>query len=132
MILNPKKIDKRYIPGASYNESTGEFNIPEHALPPYTQAKARGDKIYGSIIYAVLNNKRPIPEKYGISDNEFYSVYVDYLVKRNLLATFVEDGVTYFRSTPESKKFEGFARVKIQKIVWGLVQTAIALAQLAV
>ena len=86
----------------------------------------------GSIIYAVLNNKRPIPEKYGISDNEFYSVYVDYLVKRNLLATFVEDGVTYFRSTPESKKFEGFARVKIQKIVWGLVQTAIALAQLAV
>lgn len=123
-------IEKGYIPGATYDMSTGNFNIPKYALPPYTKAKAKGNDIYGSILYAVLNDMRPIHQKYGLEENVFYSVYIDYLVERNLLRTFVDEGVTYFNKTPESKNYEGFTLVKIQKALWKIVQVGVVFGPL--
>ena len=81
-------IEKGYIPGASFEESF----IPDEAKPPYTKSRAqKPSSIYVSIVRALINGYRPIPQSYKtITEKEFYDVYMASLISSDLVIA-VED-----------------------------------------
>lgn len=89
-------IEKGYIPGADYNENF----IPDEAKPPYVRAKAKKPgKIYISIVRAIVNGYRPIPDKYEtITEKEFYDIYMASLVSSGIIIAHTDTtlGVTNY------------------------------------
>ena len=64
--------DKHLIRGAKLNEKTGQYDIPSSAKVPYTQNRAyKGDKIYISIVRAIMNEFDVCAKLYKIHEDEF-------------------------------------------------------------
>ena len=76
-------IDKGYIPGASFENNF----IPDEARPPYTKSRSKKPgSIYVSIVRALINGYRPIPQCYKtITEKEFYDVYMASLIAGGLV-----------------------------------------------
>gem|GEM_PF-495178 len=99
-------ITNGYIPGTTRNISAKEWVIPDDSWPPYTQARAskKTDSIYTSILRAVTKRRRPIAKLYKLSDNEF-NVYIQNLLKYDLIDFKVIDGIDYYYATTSTTSY---------------------------
>lgn len=90
-----KWIEQEYIPGANIENNY----IPNRALPPYSEARARTSKaIYKSILDAVRKRRYVLPKLYNITQEEF-DVYIEQLEKEGLIEVKVFDNIEYYYAT---------------------------------
>ena len=107
-ITNKRKvldwIDKDYIPG-TYTNDKGEYIIPDEALPPYTEARAKKrGSIFASLLKGILARKQVLPVLYKMSDTEFRQ-YIYELERQNLITIHVVRGIEYYYPTIKAEEF---------------------------
>lgn len=95
---------KGYLAG-SKPTADGEWDIPEPARPPYTQARAKSAMaIHKSIVKASLQRKSVCAALYQLSELEFQT-YVTTLVNAGLLQVVMQDGIAYYYPTLTSEAY---------------------------
>ena len=87
-----------FIPGCYRLPDTGEWRVPEDALPPYRTTCKPGDDYYKSIVTACCKHNRPCFQLYNISETEFNG-YIRQLVEAKLIYIEEIDGIDYYRAT---------------------------------
>lgn len=102
------------IPGCYKSQYTGEWCIPEDALPPYKTTCKQGGDYYTSIMKACCQHKRPCFQLYKISENEFAG-YVKQLVDAKLIYVEEIDGIDYYRATIMAQQVYNTKGIKIFK-----------------
>lgn len=107
-ITNKRKvetwIENGYIPGAIANDE-GEVAIPEEALPPYTEARAKKkDSIFASILKGILSRKQVLPALYRMSDTEFKQ-YVNELERQDLITIKIVSDIEYYYPTLKAEEY---------------------------
>ena len=97
-------IDKGYIPGASFENNF----IPDEARPPYTKSRSKKPgSIYVSIVRALINGYRPIPQCYRtITEKEFYDVYMASLIAGGLVIAVEDTSHNIINYYPSEKALE--------------------------
>ena len=97
-------IDKGYIPGASFENNF----IPDEARPPYTKSRSKKPgSIYVSIVRALINGYRPIPQCYKtITEKEFYDVYMASLIAGGLVIAVEDTSHNIINYYPSEKALE--------------------------
>ena len=97
-------IDKGYIPGASFENNF----IPDEARPPYTKSRSKKPgSIYVSIVRALINGYRPIPQCYKtITEKEFYDVYMASLIAGGLVIAVEDTSLNIINYYPSEKALE--------------------------
>ena len=97
-------IDKGYIPGASFENNF----IPDEARPPYTKSRSKKPgSIYVSIVRALINGYRPIPQCYKtITEKEFYDVYKASLIAGGLVIAVEDTSHNIINYYPSEKALE--------------------------
>ena len=97
-------IDKGYIPGASFENNF----IPDEARPPYTKSRSKKPgSIYVSIVRALINGYRPIPQCYKtITEKEFYDVYIASLIAGGLVIAVEDTSLNIINYYPSEKALE--------------------------
>ena len=97
-------IDKGYIPGASFENNY----IPDEARPPYTKSRSKKPgSIYVSIVRALINGYRPIPQCYKtITEKEFYDVYMASLIAGGLVIAVEDTSLNIINYYPSEKALE--------------------------
>jgi hypothetical protein len=97
-------IDKGYIPGASFENNF----IPDEARPPYTKSRSKKPgSIYVSIVRALINGYRPIPQCYKtITEKEFYDVYMASLIAGGLVIAVEDTSFNIINYYPSEKALE--------------------------
>ena len=97
-------IDKGYIPGASFENNF----IPDEARPPYTKSRSKKPgSIYVSIVRALINGYRPIPQCYKtITEKEFYDVYIASLIAGGLVIAVEDTSHNIINYYPSEKALE--------------------------
>ena len=97
-------IDKGYIPGASFENNF----IPDEARPPYTKSRSKKPgSIYVSIVRALINGFRPIPQCYKtITEKEFYDVYMASLIAGGLVIAVEDTSLNIINYYPSEKALE--------------------------
>ena len=113
--------DKHLIRGAKLDEKTGQYDIPSSAKVPYTQNRAyKGDKIYISIVRAIMNEFDVCAKLYKIHEDEFEG-YIDDLVETGIIAKYIakDTGIEYYRQTLKSSEF---SKLPINKIKAFLIE----------
>ena len=97
-------IDKGYIPGASFENNF----IPDEAKPPYTKSHPKKPgSIYISIVRALINGYRPIPQCYKtITEKEFYDVYMASLIAGGLVIAVEDTSLHIINYYPSEKALE--------------------------
>ena len=97
-------IDKGYIPGASFENNF----IPDEARPPYTKSRSKKPgSIYVSIVRALINGYRPIPQCYKtITEKEFYDVYIASLIAGGLVIAVEDSSLNIINYYPSEKALE--------------------------
>ena len=97
-------IDKGYIPGASFENNF----IPDEARPPYTKSRSKKPgSIYVSIVRALINGYRPIPQCYKtITEKEFYDVYMASLIAGGLVIAVEDTSLHIVNYYPSEKALE--------------------------
>ena len=101
-------IDKGLIPGAVRDKQTKTYSFPDSARRPYQgpglKPALSADKIRAHIVKAAIERKYISAPICYTSEDEF-QVYVNQLVKANLIETGVEDGIVYINSTLNSSAY---------------------------
>lgn len=97
-------IDKGYIPGASFENNF----IPDEARPPYTKSRSKKPgSIYVSIVRALINGYRPIPQCYKtITEKEFFDVYIASLIAGGLVIAVEDTSLNIINYYPSEKALE--------------------------
>ena len=97
-------IDKGYIPGASFENNF----IPDEARPPYTKSRSKKPgSIYVSIVRALINGYRPIPQCYKtLTEKEFYDVYMASLIAGGLVIAVEDTSHNIINYYPSEKALE--------------------------
>ena len=97
-------IDKGYIPGASFENNF----ITDEARPPYTKSRSKKPgSIYVSIVRALINGYRPIPQCYKtITEKEFYDVYIASLIAGGLVIAVEDTSLHIINYYPSEKALE--------------------------
>ena len=98
-------IESGFIPGADYE---ADF-VPDEARPPYVRARAKKPgAIYVSIVRALINGFRPIPDRYPtITKEEFYDVYMASLISSGIAIAKKDDslGITNYYPSEKAMKY---------------------------
>ncbi len=93
------------IPGAYFDKPKQTWIIPDAARPPYTKARAKNTSaIYVSIVRGCIDRYHVLPQLYHLSQQEF-DVYIQQLLKANLISVVYHDQIAYYYATPESEDF---------------------------
>ena len=98
-------IESCFIPGADYE---ADF-VPDEARPPYVRARAKKPgAIYVSIVRALINGFRPIPDMYPtITKEEFFEVYMESLISSGIVIAKNDEslGITNYYPSEKAKKY---------------------------
>lgn len=125
-----KWLEDKLIPGAAYNDVTGEWFIPDSARRPYIAPWNLGtdaDSIRISIVNACLKNQYISRETYYLSKGEF-SGYIDQLIDAGLITKRIEDEIVYYDSTLDSSKFANMKKTQRRNTIAKIVKEAIKVA----
>ena len=120
-----KWIKKELIPGTVPDEETGKMLIPNSARRPYfprCMKKAAADTIRASIINACIKRRHVSEKTYNMNKGEFEKI-IENLEKADLITRRVEDGITYYDSTPKSDEYKGKNTRDICKLLVELLGT---------
>lgn len=103
-------LDKKLIPGVILGEDLEDTWFPESARRPYKErGKIRpttdANTLRAHIVNAALNKQYISHQMCYVCSDEF-DVYINDLVKANLIQIRITDGVTYYDSTQESKNYK--------------------------
>ena len=102
-------LNKGLIPGVNKDAKTGEYIFPDSARRPYRprlKPTANATTIRASILNACLKREYISCTIYNMSNGEFQS-FINNLLKAELISERVEDGITYYDSTPKSDGYRG-------------------------
>lgn len=119
-----KWLEDKLIPGAVYNDVTGEWFIPDSARRPYIAPWNLGtdaDSIRISIVNACLKNQYISRETYYLSKGEF-SGYIDQLIDAGLITKRIEDEIVYYDSTLDSSKFANMKKTQRRNTIAKIVK----------
>lgn len=104
-LLIKEWIDRDLIPGVNQDFETQDWNIPDRAWPPYTNARAKNSNaIYKSIVKGISHRKYVSSKIYKMNEKEFL-MYIKQLVKANIIEIEFENNIPYYSATLESQKF---------------------------
>lgn len=112
-----KWLEQGYIPGAIYHAETDQWEIPSHARPPYTKARAKTTQsIYASIVDALNKRRHVFPALYHLDPSEFEG-YIDVLVKAGLISRRTVEGITYYDATLQGQEYAAQSKDKLRKLI---------------
>lgn len=120
-----KWLDQRYIPGAIQDQENGEWDIPIHARPPYTRARAKtAQSICASIVDASNKRRHVFPALYHLDPSEFEG-YIDALVEADLICRRTVDGIVYYDATLKGQDYASQSMNRLKKLVAECLPTAV-------
>lgn len=117
-------LDKGYIPGATKDPATGDWEIPSHARAPYTKARAKtAQSICVSIVDASNKRRHVFPSLYRVDPTEFES-YIRALVGAGLICRRTVDGITYYDATLKGQEYASQSKNKLRKLILDCLEVA--------
>lgn len=118
-------LEQGYIPGATQNPETGDWEIPLHARPPYTRARAKtAQGICASIVDASNKRCHVFPTLYHLDPSEFEG-YIDVLVKADLICPRTVNGITYYDATLKGQEYASQSKDRLRRLVAECLSTTI-------
>lgn len=120
-----KWLEQGYIPGASQDPETEKWEIPSHARPPYTRARAKtAQSVCVSIVDASNKRRHVFPSLYHLDPSEFEG-YIDVLVKADLICRRTVDAVTYYDATLKGQEYASRSMSRLKKMVAECLSTTV-------
>ena len=120
-------LDRELIPGVVKDTNTGEYIFPDSARRPYRprfKPTANATTIRASILNACLKRDYISSKIYNMSHGEFLSFIGD-LTKAGLIHERIEDGITYYDSTPKSDVYRGKSIKAIREFIIDCLGTVV-------
>lgn len=114
-------ITEGYIPGATKDDTSREYLIPDNARRPYVErGKCEGYTIYQSIVNAAIKGKHVVHQLYSIPVEEF-NFYVKCLVDWGYIIAYEAEGIVYYNATESGKDFASWRNSLLSKYFKELV-----------
>lgn len=120
-------LDKDLIPGVGKDPQTGEYIFPDSARRPYRprlKPTANATTIRASILNACLKREYISCHIYNMSQGEFQS-FINDLLNAELIRERIEEGVTYYDSTPKSDAYRGKSIKAIREFIIDCLGTVV-------
>ena len=103
-----------FIPGAT-RSADGVITIPQNAMEPYVEAKAKGGlAAYRSILRGCIKGKAVFPALYHMSE-EVFRTYVDQWIALGYVIRKEIDGVTYYYPGVKCMEINDYTKTGLER-----------------
>ena len=109
--------------GASYTD--GVFIISDSARPPYMRASSKNSAAIRKGIVVACKRRLSVNAKVFRIPEEEFQVYVDQLIRKNLVEKRNIDGTDYYYSTQNA---DDMSEKSVYRIIKGLTEAAVGAA----